>query len=50
MQRSIASIQGTKEEKNVTLIFLVKEEGERGICAEAYLKHMLDAAVFPYYD
>ena len=32
------------------LVFLVKEEGKRGICSTAYLNQVLEAVVFPFYD
>ena len=32
------------------LVFLVKEEGMRGICSKAYLHQVLDDVIFPYYD
>jgi hypothetical protein len=32
------------------LVFLVKEPGRRGICSTAYLKQVLEAVIFPFYD
>ena len=32
------------------LVFLVKEEGKKGICSTAYLNQVLEAVVFPFYD
>lgn len=32
------------------LVFLVKEDGKKGICSTAYLKQVLEAVVFPFYD
>lgn len=32
------------------LVFLVKEEGKKGICSTAYLNQVLEAVDFPFYD
>jgi hypothetical protein len=32
------------------LVFLVKEEGKKGICSTAYLNQILKAMVFPFYN
>jgi hypothetical protein len=31
-------------------VFLVKEEGKKGVCSTVYLNQVLKAVVFPYYN
>jgi hypothetical protein len=32
------------------LVFLVKEDGRRGVCSQAYTRQVLDAVIRPYCD